>query len=490
MSQQWFYTRAGTKYGPVSPAELKQLASRDPLAPTDLVWKEGMPEWVPAVKIKGLCITSPAATSPPPLPVTLSEPSLSIPHSTEGVRGPLKMSLWTYLLAAGVGLLFVAFFTPWWSFKEHRSEGRSRDRNGEDEHAFWEEQHRFKRENIRKNAQWYNEHVKYDMFAGFHEASLWGWSTGPGLMGFIFVFLIAGLIVPALIIPVLARWAWIGAFVSAFLGLLTFIFSMIWFFRAPGASMAGVLSQGVIIGPWFSMIGGLAVVAGGILDGLRSLKLLRPRTVSPQPLSNSSVPASELVLQSAPPPVPPASTKAMASATAQGPSTLSSPAMVEASPPNETPVLPPTIDETSPLIRRHLNRAWRQRIYRYCFAGLVLCGLVVGIVLVLNNKHKDSEQDPGSKFGKIKEGMTAKQVKDILGEPAEGDLERNGVCYWYHPAISKKELKDVMKGKKQIKRPDEAIAIEFQNNKVKSHRIWKGDELDGPDNRARFEEDE
>ena len=41
----WYYTQNGEQRGPVSPAQLKQLAQSGQLQPTDLVFKEGGKEW-------------------------------------------------------------------------------------------------------------------------------------------------------------------------------------------------------------------------------------------------------------------------------------------------------------------------------------------------------------------------------------------------------------------------------------------------------------
>jgi hypothetical protein len=54
MSANWYYTKNKEREGPVTPAQLKQLASKGWLAPDDLVWKEGMPNWLPARKVRGL----------------------------------------------------------------------------------------------------------------------------------------------------------------------------------------------------------------------------------------------------------------------------------------------------------------------------------------------------------------------------------------------------------------------------------------------------
>jgi hypothetical protein len=64
MGEQWHYSRGGKTVGPVSALELKRLASSGQLAPTDLVWKEGMPDWVAADQLKGLFV-APALPAQP-----------------------------------------------------------------------------------------------------------------------------------------------------------------------------------------------------------------------------------------------------------------------------------------------------------------------------------------------------------------------------------------------------------------------------------------
>lgn len=54
MGDQWHYNRGGKQAGPVSSDELKQLASTGQLLATDLVWKQGMPNWIPAGNITSL----------------------------------------------------------------------------------------------------------------------------------------------------------------------------------------------------------------------------------------------------------------------------------------------------------------------------------------------------------------------------------------------------------------------------------------------------
>lgn len=65
MSEQWHYIRGNKQLGPVSAADLKQLASGGQLSPTDMVWNEGTPNWVPAANIQGLFASGAVGTAPP-----------------------------------------------------------------------------------------------------------------------------------------------------------------------------------------------------------------------------------------------------------------------------------------------------------------------------------------------------------------------------------------------------------------------------------------
>ena len=50
----WYYARNDQQFGPVSAAELKQLADGGNLAPDDLLWREGMDAWTTAINLRGL----------------------------------------------------------------------------------------------------------------------------------------------------------------------------------------------------------------------------------------------------------------------------------------------------------------------------------------------------------------------------------------------------------------------------------------------------
>lgn len=73
MAKVWMAVVEGKQHGPLSNSELKSLADGKRLQPTDLVWKEGMAEWVPASKIKGLFPTAPPPLPAPPAPAVANK---------------------------------------------------------------------------------------------------------------------------------------------------------------------------------------------------------------------------------------------------------------------------------------------------------------------------------------------------------------------------------------------------------------------------------
>lgn len=69
MTANWHYARGGEKHGPITAAQLKELATTGQIAPDDLVWREDMKEWRKASTVKGLLPDQPTATpQKPPQP--------------------------------------------------------------------------------------------------------------------------------------------------------------------------------------------------------------------------------------------------------------------------------------------------------------------------------------------------------------------------------------------------------------------------------------
>ena len=151
LATQWYYAIDGSQQGPVSPKELKKLAERGELKPDDLVWKEGMAEWVAVSQVKGLtppdtaatvAAAAPAVASPrptaPAAAVAAPEPAPDVVddepatystsrrrrRNTRNIAGPLVL-----ILAAMP--MIACIFVPWWSFrlKPHDTE-KSEDVKG------------------------------------------------------------------------------------------------------------------------------------------------------------------------------------------------------------------------------------------------------------------------------------------------------------------------------------------------------------------------
>jgi hypothetical protein len=66
----WYYSKNGAQLGPIGPAEMESKLKAGEIATTDLVWKEGMADWLPAGKVTELQMV----LSPPAPP---TEPSLA-----------------------------------------------------------------------------------------------------------------------------------------------------------------------------------------------------------------------------------------------------------------------------------------------------------------------------------------------------------------------------------------------------------------------------
>ena len=120
---QWYYARNDQQFGPISAAELKQLADSGHLSPDDLLWREGMDSWATAINLRGLFTSEDTANTPtaeqsatisPPVPVAPSRPA---PVAAQGIslRPILRTTqilLWSMcvlVVLAGVVLFTRAF---------------------------------------------------------------------------------------------------------------------------------------------------------------------------------------------------------------------------------------------------------------------------------------------------------------------------------------------------------------------------------------------
>jgi GYF domain 2 len=67
---QWYLARDGQQYGPLSEPELAKFIELGHLQPTDLLWRDGFPDWRPA-----MVVFPPQRHAPRPAPGPRPAPS-------------------------------------------------------------------------------------------------------------------------------------------------------------------------------------------------------------------------------------------------------------------------------------------------------------------------------------------------------------------------------------------------------------------------------
>ena len=71
----WYYHQLGANHGPVDFNHLQYLANSGQILPEDLVWKEGLPEWISAARVPGLIKPAAGAPAVQPASVYLGSPA-------------------------------------------------------------------------------------------------------------------------------------------------------------------------------------------------------------------------------------------------------------------------------------------------------------------------------------------------------------------------------------------------------------------------------
>ena len=83
----WYYSKNGAQLGPIGPAEMESKLKAGEVAATDLVWKEGMADWLPAGKVPELqAVLSPPAPPSSEFPPT---PAPVSPYASSPANHPL-----------------------------------------------------------------------------------------------------------------------------------------------------------------------------------------------------------------------------------------------------------------------------------------------------------------------------------------------------------------------------------------------------------------
>ena len=280
MSEQWFYSKGDDNFGPFSIDEMQEYADDGTIESVDLVWRDGWAEWKVATEVEELGLAEPTPSDdppvgPPPLPpkrivVDLVTIDLLEPLA-DTVQEMVSRSFWNIFLFGASGCFFVALFVPWWSisWSSVRADAGFADENNAE--AI------FRDERI-----WYSEHLsprklrrfdveRHDRMIPIATAWLWGWNTGAGVTGFVLLFFILPVAIVPHYVRLLRPWAWIGRFALVIPGFALFIVFMLWFFGAPSDNIDPILAQGLILGPYISLLGALSLLTAGIAGGIYGL---------------------------------------------------------------------------------------------------------------------------------------------------------------------------------------------------------------------------
>jgi uncharacterized RDD family membrane protein YckC len=124
MAEEWYVGSNGQQSGPFTLQQLRQMAASGQLSKTDLIWKEGLANWVPSSAIKGLFSAAadlsatssprpaPRPTAPPPRGPAPSDGGLVVSDVSGGVD-PLLTEQTTPMTATITGTPFqLAEFLP------------------------------------------------------------------------------------------------------------------------------------------------------------------------------------------------------------------------------------------------------------------------------------------------------------------------------------------------------------------------------------------
>jgi uncharacterized membrane protein YjgN (DUF898 family) len=119
---EWYYLSGGKQLGPVSAAQLKELAAGGRLQPTDMIWKEGLPQWIAANSVKGLfggssSISQRPASSPARGPAAQEEVD---PRKAFVFTGTAGGFFKTVLLCWLLSIFTLQIGTPWAVCMYHR----------------------------------------------------------------------------------------------------------------------------------------------------------------------------------------------------------------------------------------------------------------------------------------------------------------------------------------------------------------------------------
>jgi uncharacterized membrane protein len=101
----WHYVQNGRACGPIDAPALQALLQNGTLGPDALVWKQGMPDWVPARSVADFAVSAAPGGAPPPIP-SLSLPPKVPATATEPEASDIEHNK-VFAVLAYIGILFL-----------------------------------------------------------------------------------------------------------------------------------------------------------------------------------------------------------------------------------------------------------------------------------------------------------------------------------------------------------------------------------------------
>ena len=89
----WYYARGNQQQGPVPLQVIQDMARSGQLLPTDLVWRQGMPNWLPASQVSEVFsqpAAAPAAAAHAPAPTSAPSGAPSPAYAPPGANVPTQ----------------------------------------------------------------------------------------------------------------------------------------------------------------------------------------------------------------------------------------------------------------------------------------------------------------------------------------------------------------------------------------------------------------
>ena len=95
-----YISKSGTQTGPFGEEQLQGMLAEGVVAPDDLAWREGLPEWQPLHLLLGIHQPPPIPAAPPPMPAPapISTPSAQ-------AAGPVGVGGWLVFFCVGLTII-------------------------------------------------------------------------------------------------------------------------------------------------------------------------------------------------------------------------------------------------------------------------------------------------------------------------------------------------------------------------------------------------